>query len=311
MSLCLLALTGNERMATSLADILGRTSDPIELHNFPDGETSLRINVDLAGREVAIVCTLDRPNEKLAPLLFAADLARDLGATSVGLIAPYLAYMRQDMRFNPGESVTARYFPRIVSTNFDWLVTVDPHLHRIAALQEVYDIPAIAARSAPAIGAWIRANVDKPGLIGPDAESLQWVSEVARHADAPFMVLEKIRGGDHDVAVNVVGNAAEPAWIKQCTAVIVDDIASTARTLIAALQSIKAASGARPVCVVVHAVFSGDAYAALSAAGAAKVVSCDTVVHGSNTISISRELAAGAIEARKAAVARSTQRRGA
>src|SRR3546814_1718571 len=74
--------------------------------------------------------SLDHPYAKVLPLLFAADTARDLGARRIVLVAPYLAYMRQDIRFHAGEAVTSRTFAAILSRHLDWLVTVDPHLHR-------------------------------------------------------------------------------------------------------------------------------------------------------------------------------------
>ena len=66
----------------------------------------------------------------MLPLIFAAATARELAAAKIGLVAPYLAYMRQDRRFNPGEAVTSRQVAGLLSSAFDWLVTVDPHLHR-------------------------------------------------------------------------------------------------------------------------------------------------------------------------------------
>lgn len=290
MSPCVLSMPGNVPRAAAMAATLGCEAVAIEVHRFPDGESSLTISVNLAHRDVAIVCTLDRPNDKFTELLLAAELARDLGAASVGLIAPYLAYMRQDIRFNPGESVTAKYFSNLVSTHFDWLVTADPHLHRIATLETVYRIPAIAVPAAPAIGDWIVRHIKQAWLIGPDEESRQWVAEVAKISGAPFMVLEKVRRGDHDVAVT----AAQAEWLNHRTPVIVDDIASTARTLIAAISAVVAAGGIKPVCIVVHAVFAGDAFADLKAAGADQVISCNTVAHPSNAISLDADLAAAA-----------------
>ena len=292
MTPCLLSMPGNQRTTAGIARILGCESAAIDLHRFPDGESSLRTAAELAGKDFAIVCTLDRPDDKLVALLFAADLARDIGAASVGLLAPYLAYMRQDMRFQHGESVTAKYFAGLISTSFDWLVTVDPHLHRFASLESIYSIPTVAVGAAPVIGTWIRQHVKNPGLIGPDAESRRWVSEVARHADAPFLVLDKVRRGDHSVTVN----APEAIWLKNCTPVIIDDIASTARTLMAATHVIIAAGGAKPVCIVVHAVFAGSAHADLNAAGAAKMLSCNTVAHESNAISLERELTSATVQ---------------
>jgi ribose-phosphate pyrophosphokinase len=287
MKSCLLSMPGNERIALAVARELGVKHAAIEQHRFPDGESSLKVGVELTGKHVAIVCTLDHPDEKIVALLFAADLARDLGAASVGLLAPYLAYMRQDMRFNAGESVTAKYFARLISMNFDWLATVDPHLHRISALTPMYAIPAVSVPAAPLIGAWIRQHVNHAALIGPDAESRQWVSEVAVHAGAPYRVLEKKRSGDRHVSIS----ALDAEWIKQRVPVIVDDIASTAGTLIAACGAISVAGGSKPICIVVHALFAGAALAQLQAAGVERVVSCNTVVHASNAIEIDQALA--------------------
>src|SRR3546814_2966154 len=75
------------------------------------------------------------------PLRFAARAAREFGARSVGLIAPYLGYMRQDTRFHPGEAVSTPLFAQFLEEAFDWLVTVDPHLHRVERLQSLYRIP--------------------------------------------------------------------------------------------------------------------------------------------------------------------------
>ena len=169
-----------------LRETLGAEVGQLELHAFPDGETYLRFLTDVAGRTLVIVCTLDRPNDKILPLIFAAATARELGAAKIGLVAPYLAYMRQDRRFKPGEAVTSRQIAQLLSNAFDWLVTVDPHLHRYGSLGEIYRIPTRVVHAAPLISEWIRAHVANPLIIGPDSESEQWVSAVAKDAGAPY-----------------------------------------------------------------------------------------------------------------------------
>ena len=195
-------MPGNEATARALARPLGAALGQLELRAFPDGETYLRFDGDLSGRSLAIVCTLDRPNEKILPLLFAAATARELGAIKVGLVAPYLAYMRQDRRFKPGEAVTSREIAQLLSNAFDWMVTVDPHLHRYSSLSEIYRIPTRVVHAASLMSEWIKANVPKPLIIGPDGESEQWVSTVAQDAGAPYAVLEKVRRGDREVEIS-------------------------------------------------------------------------------------------------------------
>ncbi|MCK6438580.1 MAG: ribose-phosphate pyrophosphokinase-like domain-containing protein, partial [Planctomycetes bacterium] len=162
-------------MTQALARHLHAEIGQLALKRFPDGETLVRFDTPVDGCEIALVCTLIHPDDKVLPLLLAAGTARDLGAKSIGLVAPYLAYLRQDQRFHRGEGITSKYFARIVSAHFDWLVTVDPHLHRYRHLGDIYAIPTEVAHSTHAIAAWIRANVDAPLIIGPDSESEQWV----------------------------------------------------------------------------------------------------------------------------------------
>jgi ribose-phosphate pyrophosphokinase len=126
-------------------------------------------------------------------------------------------------------------------------------------------------------------------VIGPDGESEQWAAEVARGAGAPWLVLEKTRRGDRDVTVSV----PDAGRLGGRTPVLVDDIISTARTMIAAVAHlVRLGSTPPPVCVGVHAVFAGDAQAELQAAGAARIVTTNTIAHPTNAIDIVPAIAA-------------------
>jgi ribose-phosphate pyrophosphokinase len=239
-----------------------------------------------AGRVVALVCTLDRPNDKLLSLLFAAATARELEASKVGLVSPYLAYMRQDRRFKPGEAVSSRQVAHLLSSSFDWLVTVDPHLHRYGSLSEIYSIPTRVVHVAPLISQWIRMNVQNPLIIGPDSESEQWVAAVAQEADAPHAVLEKIRHGDRDVEIKL-GDLDR--W-KGRTPVLVDDIISSGRTMLESLRLLTAQGWAAPVCLAVHGLFADRADVLLAQAGA-RVVTSNSVPHATNDIDLTPLLA--------------------
>lgn len=294
MSLLLLPFPGNDSGTTLLRDALGRVArEPSEvgaftLRRFPDGESYVRIETPPKGKSVAIVCALDRPDDKVLPLLFLAATARDLGATRVGLVAPYLSYMRQDRRFIDGEGVTSTYFAEMLSRAMDWLATVDPHLHRRSSLGEIYRIPTYVVHAAPRLAAWIRTAVRRPLLIGPDSESAQWVAAVAEAAGAPFIVLQKTRHGDRDVTVSVPDLER---W-RDHTPVLIDDIVSTARTMIETVGHLRRATFTGTVCVAVHGVFADGAYEALRKAGAEQIITCNTISHPSNAIDLSDDLAA-------------------
>ena len=111
----LVPLPGNEAMANRIASKLGIEVGQLDVRHFPDGETYLRFGNDIQDRAVILLCTLVRPDEKIVPLMFAIATARDLGAARVGLVSPYLAYMRQDLRFHEGEGITSGYFAKLLS----------------------------------------------------------------------------------------------------------------------------------------------------------------------------------------------------
>jgi ribose-phosphate pyrophosphokinase len=285
----LIPLPGNERLADALTAELGAERGSAVVRRFPDGECYVRVEQPVRGRNVILVCTLHHPDDKVLPLAFLAATARELGASSVGLVAPYLAYMRQDRRFREGEGVSSTYFAQLLSPSFHWLVTVDPHLHRWSSLAEVYRIPSAAVHAASAVSDWIRQNVHLPLVIGPDVESAQWVEAVASGAGAPHVVLSKSRRGDEDVSVSLPDVSRWQAH----TPVLVDDIISTAHTMIESVRHLESAGLAAPVCVGIHAVFADRAYEQLLAAGAARIATTDTIPHPTNQIAVAPVLAEG------------------
>lgn len=287
-ALLIVPLPGNERLAQELAASSGGELGSLSVRSFPDGETYLRYETSTAHRSVALVCTLDRPDTKVIPLLFAASAARELGAKQVGLVAPYLAYMRQDKRFHEGEAITSAYFAQLLSAHFDWLITVDPHLHRRKSLGEIYTIPATVLHAGPLISDWIQRHVEKPLIIGPDSESEQWVAEVARQGGAPYTVLRKIRRGDREVEVSIPDIEQ---W-RDLEPVIVDDIISAANTMTETVKHLIGRGMKRPVCIGIHGIFADQAYEDLLSAGATNIVTTNSIPHVTNDIDVTKLIAA-------------------
>lgn len=284
----LIALPGCEDHARKLGERLSLDIVVPEIRQFPDGELYVRVDRERFDGDVALVGNLVGDN--FLRVAFLAGLARDLGARRVGVVAPYLAYMRQDSRFKPGEAVTAKTFGRLVSSTVDWLVTVDPHLHRFDSLDGVYTIPTTIARAAPSIARWIAAEVPQPVLVGPDAESVQWVAAVAERCGAPYLILEKTRRGDRDVSISSPDRTVDHR-LGGHTPVLIDDIVSTGKTLVEATRVLRAAGSAAPMCIAIHAVFADAVSDELQAAGARGIVTCDTIRHASNRICVADPIA--------------------
>jgi len=280
-NLLLLAFEDEAILARSLAAALDCPLAFVQCHRFPDGELRLVLPKPLPP-QVVLLRGLQQPNDKLIELLIAAPTARELGAVRLLLVAPYLAYMRQDMEFTPGEAVSQRHIARLLSQHFDALITVDPHLHRIASLDEV--MPAgqgQALSAARLLGQWVAHQVPGALLIGPDEESAQWVSEAAAAAGLDFAIGRKLRHGDHQVQL-----ALPDRDVQGRAVVLLDDMASTGRTLIGAAEQLLARGAASVDVAVTHALFNGDALPALRGAGVRHVWSSNTVPHETNAVSV-------------------------
>lgn len=280
-------LYGSETLFSQLLNKTQYEEGHLTLHTYPDGETSIVFNSDIKDREIIFLATLDRPNTKILPLIFSADTAKSLGATSIGLIAPYLAYMREDKQFAPGGSITSHYFSALLSQHFHWMTTIDPHLHRIHNLNEVYSIPTQVLHVVDPIANWIKQHIENPLIIGPDQESEQWVKNIADKINAPYILLSKNRKGDRDIEVSL------PSFenYQKNTPVLVDDIISSGRTMIEPIKQLKKATSCPIICIGVHAIFADNAYQDILNAGASQIVTCNTIAHPSNTIDVSKMMA--------------------
>ena len=267
-------------LADAIARHLNTDCAVIDIHTFPDGESRVRLPTGLPPK-VVLCRSLDHPNDKLVELLLAAQCARELGATEVSLVAPYLCYMRQDRAFQPGEAVSQRIIGRLLAQICDGLVTADPHLHRVHSLAEAVPVsPAVAISAAPLMGEFLAARSTAPLLVGPDRESEQWVSEASRRAGLDYVVAHKTRHGDRSVSVELP--ARDYAGVPT---VLVDDVASSGHTLAEAARYYQHE-------LRHHPLFAGDALAVLRAAGVSEVWSSDSIAHPSNAFSLAPALAA-------------------
>ena len=276
------AMPGNEELGARLASRLAAEDGRLEYRKFPDGESYLRFATPVEGRSVAVACSLYQPDAKTLPLLLAAAALRDLGARRVGLVAPYLAYMRQDSRFKEGEAVTSVAFARLLSGGFDWIVTIDPHLHRHASMSEIYSVPVSVGHAAPVLASYLSTLGADLFLIGPDEESEQWVSSLGSAAGVPFVTMRKKRLGDRSVTITFSGleqfHGRRP--------VLVDDMISSGQTMAVAIRRLKELGFASPICLAVHGIFADGALQYLEDAGAT-VITANTIPGSTAILDIS------------------------
>jgi ribose-phosphate pyrophosphokinase len=271
----------------AIAARLGIARHDIAVHPFPDGE--LRVTVGPVAPVTIIHGSLDRPNDKLVALLLACEALRRGGCQRIVLVAPYLCYMRQDAAFNAGEAISQRAVGRLLAELCDRVITVDAHLHRTPTIGEVF--PGITAQNLsamPAIADALAARLDRTSVVvGPDAESLPWVRDLAGRLGLDHAVAHKLRHGDHAVTVAF----PDPARLRGRPILLVDDIVSSGGTLIACARALKAANVTSIDAVVTHALFPDGLRDAFTTAGIRSIRSTTSVTHSTNAISLAGLLA--------------------
>lgn len=273
----LLYFESQAEQALALAKKADISACMLKRHNFPDGEFKLQLPSALCNK-VVIFRSLDHPNEKLLELLFVAKTARHLGVKHLTLVAPYLAYMRQDIAFEPGEVVSQRIVGDLLASLFDAVITVDPHLHRVESLSEAVPVKQVVNLSAAPILADLAVKMrTNPLLIGPDEESAQWLAQAAKAQQLDFAVATKTRLGDCSVDIQL-----PEISVKGRAVVMIDDIASSGHTLARATELLLSAGASTVDVAVTHALYDAYAENVMMNAGVSQIWSTDCINHSSN-----------------------------
>lgn len=255
---------------------------------FPDKEHYLRFLGVVKGKEIVFVQSMHpNPNDAIIELFLAAQNARELGAKKITGLIPYLGYMRQDKRFHTGEAFSARHVAKLLSDCLDEVITFDAHLHRIKKMSEIFSVPAKNLSASESIASFIEKKFKhgKTVVVGPDSESSQWAGVIAQKIGVESAILSKTRLSSRKVVVNL------PRALDFSTkhVVIVDDIASTGKTITAAAKKIMEKKPASINCIVVHALLVENALEKMKKAGIKKIYTCNTIKHPTNMIDLSNE----------------------
>jgi ribose-phosphate pyrophosphokinase len=269
MNRALVAGDAHPGLAREIARLAGIAPAAVSISSFADGETRVRIEDDVRGADVVIVQPLSAPaNERLVALALIADAARAAGAARVSAVIPYFAYARQDVRKHPGEPRSAQLAARLLATaGIERVIALELHS---PALESAFPMPLVHLQADELLMPVARGR--GYAIVSPDAGGLKRAQRYAAALGAPLAVVAKARTGP-DVAapLQVLGEVRGQACL------VVDDMASTGRTIAGAAQAL-AAAGAREVhAMFVHAVMAPGALERIRAAGVRSIVTTDSV----------------------------------
>jgi ribose-phosphate pyrophosphokinase len=278
----IIAGPNSKKLAKQTARLLKTRFSGLQTSRFPDGEIYLRFKEDIAGKHAIIINSLmPRPNESLLEMIYAIHTAKSLGARKITAVLPYLAFMRQDKRFKPGECVSSGIMAKLLSTA-DRVIAIDPHLHRIKKLTDIFTTKATALTADTVFADYIKKNHSRAIIVGPDIESSQWAQKIADSIGQESMILHKKRYSPTKIRTIIRGNTLR---FKNREVVIVDDIISTGNTMIEPIKQLKKFGAKKITCICVHGVFVNNALQRLQKLGAS-VISTDTIQNTASKISV-------------------------
>jgi ribose-phosphate pyrophosphokinase len=267
-------ISGNSHrpLAEDLAGELDVDLETVEIGAFADGEVRVHIAADVRGADVVIVQPTCPPvNEHLLTLALLADAARAAGAALVIGVVPYFGYARQEQRGRVGEARSAQVAAKLLAAvDVDHLVTLDLHA---PALESAFPMPATILQAdelfLPLVRSWAISDLV---VVSPDAGGLKRAQRYALALNAPLAAIAKHRpSADAAVVMDVLGD------VRDRTCLIVDDMASTGRTLAAAAAALQQ-RGARQVhAIFTHAVMAPGALERLTSAPLGRLVASDSV----------------------------------
>ena len=283
-------------LAERVAKELGQKPAEIEIKRFPDGEKYIRIHDEVKDKDVAIIQSLYRtPDEYIFEYLIIADTLRDMGASSITGVIPYLAYARQDSRFYPGEALTsatlAKLFEAAGTTS---VLTIDCHLHRLGDVSKVFKVPARNLSAMPSLGKYAQDNLrpKNPIVVAPDEEAEQWAGVVAKELGAEHTHFTKRRIREEGQTSSRLELDTGNAEFKGRDVVFADDIISTGGTIAGAAKACRKKGARRMFVVATHPVLAEGAIKRIKASGVSRIIATDTIPSVISKVSVAPVLSA-------------------
>lgn len=265
----------NLPLADAVAKCLGDTLGKLTISNFPDGETSVRIDEDVRGRDVFIMQPTSPPvNETLMELLILIDCFKRASANRITAVLPYYGYARQDRKDMGRVPITAKLAANLLTTaGVDRVIALDLHA---AQIQGFFDIPVDHLHAYPVLNGFVKnLNIPKSDFVvlSPDEGNVKRVLRHQTKLGGSIAIVDKRRVSGSEVKqVNLIGG---PLDGKIC--VIFDDMISTAGSVVGAAE-VARRFGAREVyACATHGVLCGPAFERLRAAPITEIVITDTI----------------------------------
>lgn len=262
----------NPDLAQSICDCLEISLGRALVTTFSDGEIRVEIGENVRGADVFVVQSGAQPvNDHLMELLVMIDALKRASARRITAVIPYYSYARQDRKNKPRVPITARLVADLITAvGTDRILTMDLHAGQI---QGFFNVPVDNLYASPILLPFIREHFgNNIVIVSPDAGGVPRARAYASQLEAGLALIDKRREeANRASAMHIIGE------VKDKTAIILDDMADTAGTLVEATKTLLE-KGARDVhACVTHPILSGPAVERIANSGLKSLVSTDTL----------------------------------
>ncbi|NOY79517.1 MAG: ribose-phosphate pyrophosphokinase [Kiritimatiellaeota bacterium] len=272
VDLALFAGSANPDLAEGIAQYLGVSCGAVEIRRFSEGEVFVKFLQNIRGSDVFIVQpTCSPPNETLMELLIMLDAARRASAQRITAVLPFYGYARQDRKDQPRVPITAKLVANLLCTaGADRILTMDLHAQQI---QGFFDIPVDHLYAAPVFVRYLRSVLlNEAVVVSPDVGSVKMAQAYGDLLGCGFAVVAKRR-----VSAEKVESAHLVGEVEGRDCILVDDLTTTAGTLIAAAEKLKSSGAQRVFAAVSHCCLTPEGHRGLDVSPITELVTTDSV----------------------------------
>ena len=265
----------NQPLAQDICRYLNLPMGKISLGRFPDGEISCKIDEDVRGRDVFIVQPTCPPvNEHIMELLVMIDSFKRASSYRLTAVIPYFGYARQDRKDAGRVPITAKLVANLITrAGADRVLAMDLHA---AQIQGFFDVPVDHLYAAPVLNNYFQ-SMDLPHedlvVVAADAGSIKRALGHATRLNVPLAIVDKRRvSAETTKSANIIGASVEGK-----TALMFDDMISTAGSICSAAEVIHAHGAKAIFAAATHGVLVGPAIERLKAAPFKGIVLTDSI----------------------------------
>lgn len=267
--------TAHRELAERIAQSVGIQLTNVTVNTFPDGESFVKINENIRGKDVFLIQPTCPPtNHNIMELCVMVDAARRASAGRITAVVPFFGYARQDRKDQPRVPITAKLVANLLTAaGVDRVLTMDLHA---AQIQGFFDIPVDHLYAAPVLIRHLREHyvkdLKKLVVVSPDVGGVKMARAYSDALGAELAIVAKHRvNATHVEAMNVIGD------VEGRDAVLIDDMTETAGTLCAAANILKERGAQRVFACVSHGVLGDMARERISGSCIERVLTSDTV----------------------------------